>query len=97
MRKTMMALGAAALLAASSLTSFAEEETNAVKSEEATGSITAIDPGAMTVTLDNGSTYKLDPALNPASLQVGQKVRFEYTTNTDGSLSIIQVEPAPAG
>ena len=48
MKKLMIAAGAASLLAMSSLAAFADE---------AQGSITSVDPTAMTVTLDDGNTY----------------------------------------
>jgi len=69
MRKLMITAGAAALLAASSLAALAAD---------ATGSITAVDTAAGTVTLDNGSTFALPANFDAASLQVGTKVTVTY-------------------
>ena len=77
MKKLVIAAGAAVLLAMSSLAALADE---------ASGSITDIDDSAMTVTLDDGNTYALPADVDPASLQVGDKVTVEYTKDADGKL-----------
>jgi len=85
MNKLMIAVGAAGLLGASSLAALADE---------AQGSITAVDPTAMTVTLDDGNTYKLPADVDAASLQVGEKVMIEYDQDASGSMTATTVTPA---
>jgi outer membrane lipoprotein SlyB len=85
MKKLMIAAGAAGLLAMSSLAALADE---------AQGSITSVDPAAMTVTLDDGNTYALPAGLDAASLQVGQKVIIEYTKDDSGKMAASAVTPA---
>lgn len=84
MRKLMMAAGAAALLAASSLSAYAAE---------ATGQITAIDPAAGTVTLADGQVFQLPAEFDAASLQVGQDVTITYEEGADGSMTASAVTP----
>lgn len=84
MNRLMIAAGAAALLAASSLSAFAAE---------VTGSITAVDPAAGTVTLDDGNTYVLPANFDLASLQAGAMVKIIYE-EADGKLTITSVESA---
>ena len=84
MRKLMIAAGAAALLAASSFSAYAEE---------ATGQITAIDPAAGTVTLADGQIFKLPAEFDAASLQVGQDVTITYEAGSDGSMAASAVTP----
>jgi outer membrane lipoprotein SlyB len=78
MKKLVIAAGAAVLLAMSSLSALADE---------ASGSITNIDEAAMTVTLDDGNTYALPADVDPASLQVGDKVKVEYDKDADGNMT----------
>ena len=85
MKKLMIAAGAASLLAMSSYAALADE---------AQGSITAVDPSAMTVTLDDGSTYALPASIDAASLQVGEKVQIEYSKDADGKMTATAVTPA---
>lgn len=85
MRKLMVAAGAAAMLAASTLAAFAEE---------ATGAITAIDPAAGTVTLADGNTYTLPAPEDTAALQVGQEVTITYEVGADGSNVATAVTPS---
>jgi hypothetical protein len=85
MNRLMTVLGAAALLGASSFAALADE---------ATGAITAVDPTAMTVTLDNGSTYSLPASVDAATLQVGQKVMIQFDAGADGKLTATSVAPA---
>ena len=84
MRKLMIAAGAAALLAASSISSYAAE---------ASGAITAIDPAAKTVTLADGKVYKLPAEFDAAQLQVGQDVTITYDEGSDGSMTASAVTP----
>ncbi len=85
MKKLMIAVGAAGLLAASSLAAFADQ---------ASGSIQSVDATAMTVTLDDGNTYKLPGDVDAASLQVGEKVQIEYSKGADGQMTATAVTPA---
>jgi hypothetical protein len=84
MRKLMIAAGAAALLAASSLSGLAAE---------ATGKIASIDAAAGTVTLDSGQTFVLPSGLDMASLQAGQDVTITYEQASDGTLNASEVKP----
>lgn len=84
MKKLMVAASAAALFAASSFAAFAAE---------VTGAITAVDPAAGTVTLDDGNTYVLPADFNIASLQAGAMVKITYE-EVDGQLTITAVEQA---
>jgi Cu/Ag efflux protein CusF len=76
MKNVLIAAGAAALLAASSLTALAEE---------ATGTIASIDVTAGTVTLDDGTlddgkpkVYRLPTTVALANLKVGQQVKIIF-------------------
>ncbi len=84
MKKLMITASAAALLAASSFAALADE---------AMGSITSIDTSANTVTLDDGNTYALPASTDSASLQVGEKVKIEYSKDSSGKLMANSVEP----
>ena len=84
MRKLMIAAGTAAMLAASTLSAFAAE---------ATGTIQAIDPAAGTVTLADGSVYKLPPQFDTASVQVGSDVTITYDQGADGSMEATAILP----
>jgi hypothetical protein len=70
MKKLMIAAGAAALLATSSLSALADE---------ATGLIASINPDAGTVTLDDGQVFKLPTTVALADFKVGQKVKITFT------------------
>ncbi len=85
MRKLMMAAGAAAMLAASTVAALAAE---------ASGTIQSVDVAAATVTLADGSTYKLPAQFDAASLQVGQDVTITYENGTDGSMEASKIAPA---
>ncbi len=85
MKKLMIAAGAASLLALSSLAAYADE---------AQGSITSVDPTAMTVTLDDGNTYTLPASVDAASLQIGEKVTIQYSKDADGKMAATTVMPA---
>jgi len=84
MRKLMIAAGAAALIATSSLAALAAE---------ATGAIASVDASAGTVTLDSGGTFALPSSMDAAALQVGQKVKIIYD-EADGKMTATAVEPA---
>jgi hypothetical protein len=85
MRKLMVAAGAAALFAASSLAALAAE---------ATGAIASIDTASGTVTLDSGQTFSLPASVDAASLQVGQQVKITYEEGSGGVMSATMIEPA---
>jgi len=85
MKRTLIAATAAALLAVSSLTALAEE---------VIGTIESIDPEAWTVTLADGMTFVLPPAIDLASLQVGMNVTIEYGVDADGKVTATSVQPA---
>ena len=85
MKKLMIAVGAAGLLAASSLAAFADQ---------AQGAITAVDPTAMTVTLDDGNTYTLPSSVDAASLKVGEKVTIQFQKDNSGKMTATEVAPA---
>lgn len=85
MKKLMIAAGAASLLALSSLAAFAAQ---------AQGTIKSVDATAMTVTLDNGSTYTLPASVSAASLKSGEKVIIEYSKDASGKMTATMVTPA---
>jgi hypothetical protein len=85
MHKLMAAIGAAALLAASSVAAFAAE---------ASGQIASIDEVAGTITLADGSIYYLPSAEALAQLQVGQAVTVTFEMSPDGQLLASDVVPA---
>jgi len=85
MNKLLAAAGAAAILAASSITGYAGE---------AKGTISAIDPAAGTVTLSDGATYVLPSTSDAASLQVGQEVNIIFEEGSDGQLMASEIETA---
>jgi hypothetical protein len=85
MKKLMIAAGAAALIAASSLAGFAGE---------ASGAIASVDTAAGTVTLDNGQTFILPSNLDAAALQPGGKVMITYQESPDGKMQASEVAPA---
>ncbi len=85
MRKLMIAAGAAAMLAASSLSAYAAEASGAIKSIDAT---------AGTVTLADGQTYQLPADFDAASLQVGQDVTITYDEGSGGMMTATTVAPS---
>jgi Cu/Ag efflux protein CusF len=84
MNRLMLAASAAALLAVSSFPALAAE---------ATGAITAVDPAAGTVTLDDGNIYVLPANFDLAMLPAGARVKITYE-EVDGKLTITAVEQA---
>lgn len=57
---------------------------------DATGAIKAIDAKAMTVTLEDGSVYKLPASVKADSLKVGEKVMIAYDKKgTDNEASAV--------
>jgi Cu/Ag efflux protein CusF len=84
MKKLMIAAGAVALLAVSSLAAYAAE---------ATGAITSVDAASMSVTLDDGNTYQLPSGFDAASLKAGDKVKITYD-QANGKMTATAVEPA---
>jgi hypothetical protein len=84
MNKLMIAASAAAMLAISSVAALAAE---------ASGAIASVDPGAGTVTLDSGQTFKLAASVDAASLQVGQQVTITFD-EADASMTATEIAPA---
>jgi hypothetical protein len=87
MKQLMVAAGAAALLAASSLTALAAE---------ATGTIASIDASAGTVTLDDGKSYKMPTTVTLASFMAGQKVLITFEEQPAGIFMASAIKLAPA-
>ena len=85
MRKSMIALAAAALFGVVSIAAAAD----------VTGTIKSIDPAAATVTLDNGQTFALSADLKAqaANWKVGDKVKVTYT-GEGSAMSATAVAPA---
>ena len=85
MRKSAIALAAAALLGAVSIAAAAD----------VTGTIKSIDQSAGTVTLDNGQTFMLSTALKSqaANWKVGDKVKVTYD-GSGANMSATAVSPA---
>ena len=87
MKKLTIAASAAALLAASSLAAVAGQTSATIGIEHQTsGTITSVDPSAMTITLGNGKTFKLPPSMDVAdveALNVGKKVEIRFTGTRD--------------
>lgn len=85
MRKSAIALAAAALLGAVSIAAAAD----------VTGTIKSIDRSAGTVTLDNGQTFMLSTALKSqaANWKVGDKVKVTFD-GSGANMSATAVSPA---
>ena len=85
MRKSMIALAAAALFGVVSIAAAAD----------VTGTIKSIDPATATVTLDNGQTFALSAALKSqaANWKVGDKVKITFE-GTGDKMSATAVAPA---
>ena len=77
MKKIMIAAGAAALVAASSLVALADE---------ASGTITAIDTAGGSVTLNDGKVYFLPQSVAASTFKVGDKVTITYTADQSGKM-----------
>jgi len=69
MRKSAIALAAAALFGAVSIASAAD----------VTGTIKSIDMTAKTVTLDNGQTFTLGSSVQASNFKAGDKVKVTYS------------------
>jgi hypothetical protein len=78
MRKLTIAASAIAFLGVSSFAALADE---------ITGQIQTSDPAASTVTLADGSTYKLPEGFDAASLKPGMSVWIEYAPGDGGMLA----------
>ena len=78
MKKTFLVAAAAAFLASSAGTAFAEQ---------AAGVITNIDSAAGTVTLADGRTYRLPALFNAAALTVGDTLAIEFSSDAIGLLT----------
>ena len=84
MRKSMVAVGAAALFAASSMAALAAD---------ATGAIQSIDTAANTVTLADGTVYVLPAGFDAASVKVGDNITITFE-EADGKMTATEVVPA---
>jgi len=83
MRKSAIALAAAAIFGAVSTASAAD----------VSGMIKSIDTTAKTVTLDNGSVYKLPATFDAAKFKVGDKVKVTYS-GTGSDMTASDIQPA---
>ncbi len=83
MRKSLVALSAAALLGAVSIANAAD----------VSGTIQSIDTSGKTITLDNGQTFQLGTDVDASTLKVGEKVTVTYTGSGD-SMQATAVAPA---
>jgi len=52
------------------------------------GKITAIDPDKMTITLSDGSTYKLPSEMDTSGLEKGAEVVIAYQVDSSGAKQI---------
>jgi hypothetical protein len=91
MKKLVVAVGAAALLAVTSVAAFADE---------VSGAVASVDTKNSTVTLDNGKTYALpQPPAPGAALTMGDHVTITFTADAStGKLmasSVVTVRPDP--
>jgi hypothetical protein len=84
MKKLVIAAGAAALLAASSLVAFADE---------ASGTITSIDVAGGSVTLGDGKVYFLPQTVAASTLTVGEKVTITYSADQNGKMMASDLKP----
>ncbi len=82
MRKVLLPLASAALLASVSL-AFASDASGVIKS---------LDKSNMTLTLDNGNTYELPSSVDTSALKEGQKVSITYSEE-DGKMKASEVTP----
>jgi len=55
---------------------------------DAEGKITSVDPEAMTITLDDGSTYKLPPEVDMEAISDGAEVVIAYQVDDKGERQI---------
>lgn len=74
MNRFLTAAGAAALLAVSAFPALADE---------VTGAITAVDPAAHTVTLDDGKAYVMPAEMDLTNFQIGLNVTLTYDEAND--------------
>ncbi|WP_274425474.1 DUF1344 domain-containing protein [Chelativorans sp. YIM 93263] len=56
--------------------------------EDAEGQITAVDEQDMTITLQDGSTYKLPPEMDVSGISDGMQVVLAYQIDDDGERQI---------
>jgi Cu/Ag efflux protein CusF len=83
MRKSAIALAAAALFGTVAVASAAD----------VSGTIKSIDMTAKTVTLDNGQIYKLPSTFDEAKFKVGDKVKVTYS-GTGSNMMASDIEKA---
>lgn len=56
--------------------------------EDAEGQITKVDQESMTITLQDGSTYKLPPEMDVSGISDGMQVVLAYQVEDDGDRQI---------
>jgi hypothetical protein len=84
MKKLMIAVGAAALLSASTLVAYADE---------ASGTITSVDPTSGSVTLSDGKVYFLPQTVAATTVKVGDKVTITFTADSSGKMMASDLKP----
>ena len=84
MRRLMVAAGAAAILAASSLGAFAAQTSGIVKN---------VDEHANSVTLEDGSTFLLPATFDIDTLVIGKNVTITYDADANGQMVASEVVP----
>lgn len=52
------------------------------------GKITTVDPENMTITLQDGSTYRLPPEMDVSAISDGMEIVIAYRVNEDGEKQI---------
>ena len=77
MTKLLVAAGAAAFLAVTSVAAFADQ---------VNGTVTGVDVKSGGVTLNNGKVYIVPQSVPASSLQVGDVVTITYTTDASGTM-----------
>lgn len=82
MRKVLLPLASAALIATAS----------AAFAADASGTIKNLDKSNMSLTLDNGDTYQLSSSIDTSNLKEGQKVKITYSDD-DGKMKASDVTP----
>jgi hypothetical protein len=85
MKKLVVAAGAAAILAASSLIALADE---------ASGTITAIDANTSSVTLSDGKVYFLPQSVAASTFKVGDKVTITFMADQTGKMMVSDLKPS---
>ena len=72
--------GASSAPGGSAATSGTTSTTNAAATQQATGTISKMDRATNTVTMKDGTTYKLSSSADVSKLKEGEQVRIQYQT-----------------